>query len=153
MAAISRRALAGAVAARLNTITAATVYYGQVGRLVNGTLGHQPPTKSATDLRVKPYVVLYPGAGGDGPDEDLAQSVTDLTLPHQVTAVAGDVDDLLALVDRVDALLLKWAPTFPGLFCGPLTRLPGAGAPLLTDTTQDPPRLYVPLQYVHTTTS
>lgn len=156
MAAISRRLLVGAVAARLGTITAATVYYGQVGRLVDGTTGHEPPAKSPTDPRVKPYVVLYPGAGTDGPDPDAGASAVDLTLPHQVTAVAGDVDDLLALVDRVDALLLRWAPSgpdFAGLHCGQLRRAPGVAAPLLTDNAVSPPRLYTPLTYVHTTTT
>jgi len=153
MATISRRLVVGAVAARLQTVTNTTIYYGQVGRRLDGSFGHEPPTKSAIDLRVRPYAVLFPGTGTDGPDLDLAGCNTDLTLPYQVTAAAGDIDDLLGLVDRIDAALHRWHPTVPGYVVGRLERPPGFSPLVLPDRAVTPERLFVPLQYVHTTTA
>lgn len=163
MPTISRRLLASAVAARLLGVTNATGYYGQIGRLLPGapdTTPLDPQPKSATDPRVRPYFVLYPGAGGQGPDPDAGDSAIDLTQPFRVTAAAGDIDDLLALIDRIDARLLHWTPDLgspagDGIHVGPLRRPPGvpATAPVLTDTQHTPVRLYTPLQYQLTATT
>lgn len=161
-ATISRRLLAGAVAARLLAVTNATGYYGQIGRLLPGAPDGtpvDPQPKSAKDARVRPYFVIYPGAGGQGPDPDAGDQAVDLTQPFQVTAAAGDVDDLLALVDRIEARLLRWTPDLgaagEGLHIGYLRRPPGvpATAPVLTDTQHSPVRLYTPLQYQLTATT
>lgn len=153
MAPVSRRLVVGAIAARLQTVTNATGYYGQVGRLLTGQTGHEPETKSATDLRIQPYFVLFPGAGNDGPDPDLGDCNVDLTLAVQVTAVAGDIEDLLALVDRVDAVLHRWSPIIPAHVSGRMERPPGFAPPVLPDRAYAPERLFVPLQYVLTTTA
>lgn len=157
---ISRRLVANTVAARLVGVTNATGYYGQVGRLLPGapdTTPTEPPAKSSTDSRVAPYFVLYPGAGGQGPDPDTADQADDLTLPFQVTAAAGDIEDLLALVDRIHARLNRWTPDLglTGVHVGYLRRPPGvpATAPVLTDTQFSPVRLYTPLQYQLTATT
>lgn len=161
-ATISRRLLANAVAARLLGVEHATGYYGQVGRLLPGAPDDtpvDPQPKSATDARVQPYFVHYPGAGGQGPDPDAGDQAVDLTHPFDVTAAAGDIEDLLALVDRLDARLLRWVPDLgaagEGIHVGPVRRPPGvpASAPVLTDTQHSPHRLYARLQYQLTATT
>lgn len=154
MARPDRRSVANAVAERLSGITTATGYYGQVGRRLDGTLGDDPVPKSATDQRVEPYFVLYPGTGGQGPDADLGDCNEDLTQPFQVTAVAGDVEELLALVDAIDGLLFRWEPAIAGLICGPMKPPEGYTAgPHLIDRQYAPPRLYTPLLYQLTATT
>jgi hypothetical protein len=153
----SRRLLGGAVAARLATMSLTTVgYYGAIGRpLVQPTPSGwvpDPPAKTDGSGHVQPYFVLYPGGGGDGPDADLADTATDLTDLYRITAAAGDVDDLMALVDRIDALLNRWTPTVTGVVCGQLKPPAGYSAPLLYDPQFTPNRPYVPLQYQLTAT-
>lgn len=167
-ATISRRLLANAVAARLVGVTNASGYYGQIGRplpgqqLVSGggTVPDDPPAKAAQDPRVAPYFVFYPGAGGAGPDPDAGDGAIDLTQPFQINAAAGDIEDLLALVDRIDARLHRWTPVLEspagdGVFVGYLQRPFGAPTtlPILTDTQFSPHRLYTPLQYQLTATT
>ncbi|GEP38887.1 hypothetical protein NPS01_25500 [Nocardioides psychrotolerans] len=149
---ISRRLVAVAVATRLVGVTNATGYVGKVSALsglpgVTGT-PDSPPVKSASDARVKPYFVLFPGAGTPGPETDLGDSVVDLDLPFQLTVAGGDLYDVLALADRVHAALHRWAPVVDGHQCGPL-RVPPGYAPgvVLTDRDFTPHRLYTPLQY------
>lgn len=163
-AVVSRRAVANAVALHLAGVTQATGYYGQIGRplpgqtLVSagGTIPDDPPAKDPTngDMRVRAYFVLYPGPGGPGPDADLADENVDLTISLPVTAVAGDVEDLLALVDRITGRVLRWTPTIPGLACGrvrfPVGYEPG---PLLVDDQMKPERLYVRLPFQITATT
>lgn len=158
MARPSRRLLANAVAARLAGLTPATIgYYGAIGRALTSPVPSgwvaEPPAKSQQDGRVQPYFVLYPGAGTDGPDPNLADTSTDLTAPFAITAAAGDVEDLMALVDRIDARLNRWAPAIPDLVCGPLRPLPGFNPGLLVDKAYTPNRPYLPLQYVLTATT
>lgn len=154
MTVASRRAVANAIAARLAGVTNATGYYGQVGRLLNGTLGPDPQPKSATDQRVQPYFVLYPSGGAPGPDPDLGDGNRDMTQNHQVTAAAGDIEDLLALVDRIVDRLYLWTPTVTGLVLGPLRFPPGyVPGPVLADKNFTPNRLYVPLLYQLTATT
>lgn len=152
--AISRRLLSNAIAARLAGVTNATGFYGQVGRALDGTLGVDPQPKSATDPRVKPYYVLFPSAGQPGPDPDLGDCNVDLTAPFQLTVAAGDIEDLLAAIDRIDARLFRWIPTLAGAVCGPVKPPPGfSPGPVLTDTNHTPNRLYVPLLYQLTATT
>lgn len=153
---ISRRLLANEIAARLATVTHATGYYGQIGRPLPGleeATPADPPVKSATDPRVKPYFVLYPGAGAPTDEQDLTWSGDDLTALVQITAAGGDVEDVLALVDRIDAALLRWSPVLAGIVCGFLWPPLGYQPPQLTDRNVSPPRPYVPLQYQLTATT
>lgn len=144
------REFGNAVAARLATMTPATIgYYGSIGRPINPSDPIDPPAKGPLDPSVQPYYVLYPGTGGDGPDQSLCQTTPDgTTITLRVTAAAGDAEDFLALVDRINAALLGWAPLLAGHpFPGPVKRLPGYEAPMLNDASMSPPRLYALLQY------
>lgn len=152
---ISRRAVVLAVGERLLQVGNATGYFGQVGALykipgADVSPPADPPTKGGTDKRVQPYFVLEPGVGTPGEELDLADTVVDLTIPITVRAAAGDPEDLLALVDRIDALLYRWRPLVADVRCGPLRYPPGAVAPFLTDDAFKPPRHYVPLAYQFT---
>lgn len=151
---ISRRLIAQAIGTRLVDVTHATGYYGQIGAL-NGLPGVEdtpagPPVKNDDDQRVRPYFVLEPGVGRPGTELDLGDALVDLDQPFTIRAVAGDIDDLLALIDRIDALLFRWAPVVDGFQCGPLRYPPGFVPPLLPDSQVQPPRLFSPLQYVLT---
>lgn len=156
MPVVSRRTVFSLVAIRLSTITNATGYYGQIGRplILPAPVGWEadPPVKSAGDPRVKPYFVLYPGAGTDGPDLQLNGIDEGLNLSWQITAAGGDVEDVLALIDRLDARLIGWVPTDLGTGFSPVGRLLGYRPPLLPDKTVSPERLFAPLQYQLTAT-
>ena len=148
---VNRRLIANAVATRLLQVSNATRYYGAIGRPLPGqdpaTAPAMPPAKSDTDRRVAPYLIYFPAPGSPGDERDLADTHTDVVGVHQVTAVAGDVEDLLALVDRIDAVLHRWAPTVAGHVCGPLRVPPGFDVGVATDRGVEPHRLYAPLQY------
>lgn len=158
---ISRRLLAQAVGTRLVGVTNATGYFGKVSALTGlpGVVGtpDSPPPKSTTDPRVRPYFVVFAGAGTPGvagaeQETDLCDSFVDLTMPFQITAAGGDIDDVLALVDRIDALLFRWTPVVAGVQCGRLRPPPGYNpGPVLTDKDFTPHRLFTPLQYQLTT--
>lgn len=144
------REFGNALAARLSGMTPATVgYYGSVGRPILPTDPVDPPAKGPLDPRVQPYYVLYPGTGTDGPDPALCQTTPDgTTITVRITAAAGDVEDFLALVDRINGLLLGWTPVLTGHpFPGQVRRLPGYEAPMLNDASMSPPRQYALLQY------
>lgn len=153
-----------AIAARLASVTNATGWYGQIGAMY-GLPGVEntpdaPLPKSADDLRVQPYFVLFPGVGNPSPEAaDVADTFEDLVPLIRITAAGGDVDDVLALVDRIHGALYRWEPVLElpegalPVKCGPLRPPPGFDPPLLTDRDVTPHRLYVPLQYqltVHT---
>ncbi len=144
------REFGNAVAAQLAAMTPTTIgYYGRIGRpIVEGT-PVDPPAKGPLDPTVQPYYVVYPGTGEDGPDLSLCRTTPDgTTITLRITAAAGDPEDFLALVDRIDARLLGWTPVLAGHpFPGPVKRLPGSAAPMLNDATVSPPRLYALLQY------
>lgn len=158
MPAISRRLLLVSIAGRLQTVSNATGYVGQIGAK-NGldpevAAPADPPVKvPGTDLRVKPYFILEPGVGRPLADEASAagpvDTFRDLDAPWTVRAAAGDVNDLLALIDRIDAALNGWAPDpgIPGVVTGPLVPQPGYQPPLLPDNGVNPPRFFTPLQY------
>lgn len=154
---IPRRRIAVAVATRLAGVTNATGYFGQIGAKnglpgVTGTPA-TPPPKSATDTRVAPYFIVEPGAGTIGDEPDLADTFIDLDQPFIVRAAAGDIQDLLALVERIDALLWRWSPgviaTDDGpVVCSPLQPRPGYTPPLLLDQSVSPARHFTPLEYL-----
>jgi len=149
---VSRRQLGNLVAEHLAVLAPTTIgYYGQIGRPLTpalaGAIPASPPVKSSSDPRVKPYFVLYPGAGTDGPDTPLCGTPDGLTWSFRITAAAGDVEDFLALVDRIDARLIGWAPIVAGYLPGRVGRQPGYDAPQLVDEQVTPPRVYTLLQY------
>lgn len=150
--AVSRRTLLTAVGTRLAAVPNATGYVGQVGAMyglpgVPDTPG-DPPAKSPADPRVRPYFILEPGTGTPTDQVDLADTYVDLDWPFTVRAAAGDANDLLALIDRIDAMLWRWSPgPLDGTSTGRVTHQPGADPPLLIDNTQTPARHYTPLQY------
>lgn len=153
----SRRLIFGAVAAQIAPVTNATGYYGQIGRAIvlpapAGWLP-DPPPKSVDDPRVKPYYLLYPGAGGDGPDTPVTGGDDGLTIGFGIQVAGGDADDVEALVDRLEARVLGWIPTVAGIVFGPIRRQPGYQPQMQTDDTKQPERLYVPLRYVLTATT
>lgn len=144
------REFSNAVAVRLSGMTpAAFGYYGTIGRPIAVGDPVDPPAKGPHDPRVQPYYVLYPGTGSDGPDQSLCRTTPDgTTITLRITAAAGDVEDFLALVDRINGQLLGWAPLLADHpFTGPVKRLPGYEAPMLNDASMSPPRLYALLQY------
>lgn len=149
---ISRRLLTLAVGGRLVGVTNATGYIGQIGAQ-NGLPGisntpADPPTKGNGDPRVRPYFILEPQAGTSTSEADLADTYVDLDWPFTVRAVAGDVHDLLALTDRIDALLWRWSPgEISGAQTGRVSRQPGYDPLVLPDRTVTPPRHFTPLQY------
>ena len=156
--AIDRRLILVAIATRLATVENAVGYVGQIGAK-NGLPGvtptpEEPPAKSPTDLRVTPYFILEPGIGhpltGEASAGGPYDAFRDVDAPYVVRAAAGDVNDLLALVDRIDAVLRPaggWAPTVAGFQCGPVVPQPGYDPQLLTDNDITPPRSFTPLQY------
>lgn len=152
MPTISRRLLVDTVATRLVGVTNAVGYVGQIGSL-NGLPGvtgtpDDPPRKSPSDPRIAPYFVLEPQAGTESDDAGLGDCLIDLDWPFTVRAVAGDIHDLLALVDRIDALLWRWSPGQVGdAHTGRVMHQPGYTPPVVRDTTQTPHRLFTPLQY------
>lgn len=154
-AVVSARTVGQAVADHLeNNVPHATGYYGQVGRRLDGSTDEDPPTKGQYDPRVKPYFTLYPGVGeGVGDDYDLARCDPLLVWSCQVTAVAGDVADLEALVDRLAGALDGWRPSVSPYAASPLRPPFGYQAGTFrTDDTVSPPRLWLPLQYRTTLT-
>jgi hypothetical protein len=158
MAPVSRRTIFGLIATRLLTVTNAYGYYGRIGRALIepapvGWVPDPPVKDPEDDPRVQPYFVLYPGAGGDGPDAPLSGVDDGLDLAWQITAAGGDVEDVLALIDRLDAQLIGWYPTVTGLSFGRVMRLPGTRPQLLPDKTVSPERTFAPLQYVLTATN
>jgi hypothetical protein len=135
---VELRPLAAAVKAQLETVANATGYVNEavaVPLLANG------------DGRVEPYWVFHPGGGDPEIERDLADCAVELDWAFQVTCGAGFVEDLQALVDRVNVALFRWVPLVDGLVCGPLRPPPGFRPPLLLDRTVSPHRPYMPLQF------
>lgn len=151
-ATIRRKVLADLAEAHLKTLTGVAVYRGEITASTDTV--HHPPVLTAPggapdpSGRVAPYAVLYTGAGTRGLDHDVADAHDDLDWSFQVTCAAGYETDCGYLIDRVDGLFYRWAPTVPGLAFGrakpPLGYDPG---PIRRDETVTPVRFWVPLQY------
>ncbi|HEX8489317.1 MAG TPA: hypothetical protein VF642_12285 [Propionibacteriaceae bacterium] len=143
---IDRAVLTAAAKARLDTVTGATKSVGEP----RGPL----PLIPGSDGRVKPYAILWPGAGTPGPELDLGDTVVDLDWLIQITCAGGFVEDVQALVTRVDAAFYRWTPVIEGLSCGPFR--PPAGydpGPVRLDISISPNRPFLPLQYRTTITA
>lgn len=138
------RPVAAAVKARLEGIGNVIVYDSEATGV---------PTIASGDQRAKPYVVFNPGVGDPMPEPDLGDQAVDLAWSFSVTCAAGLLEDLLALVDRVNASLFRWTPLVEGLVCGQLHTPPGYSAPQLLDRSVMPHRPYVVLQFTSLITS
>lgn len=145
---VSRLALATLVAARLRLIAAvvaqnASIYVGEVPG--------QPPVIPGQS-RVKPYAVLFSGDGTPIDEAPLTADTTGtLSWSFQVTVAAGYHDDALGLLDAVHGQLDGWVPTLTGYGFAPMAQPPGYDAgPMRRDTTVEPPRFYLPAQFVLT---
>lgn len=145
---IERRLATDAVLARLQTLTGVTVYDAEVPT-DPPLITHADGTVDAAQ-RVAPYVVLFPLPGAPSADGDLADTDLDLVITWQIDAAAGYRRDLEHLIDRVDALLRRWAPAVDGCTVSGLRHPIGFAAGAIrpaTAATPQPPRFWLPLQY------
>jgi hypothetical protein len=157
---VNRRLVSNTVAGWLAGVSNVVGYYAQVGRPLPGvdpdTVPADPAAKDPAtgDLRVRPYLVFYPGPGNDGPDPSIADCGGPIDMTFRITLAAGDVEDLLALVDRVTARLDRWTPTVSGHVVGRLRHPTGwVGGTVLVDRDVTPHRVYTLLEYVTTATT
>ena len=112
----SWRLIAQAIAERLaEQLPDRTGYHTRIGRplIMGATVPTDPPLK-ADGRTVAPYLIFTPGAGGGDPDPSLSCGAGG-GATIRVTAVAGDPDDLLALVDRIHTAISYWRPVVDGL--------------------------------------
>jgi hypothetical protein len=140
---ITRKQLADAVEDRLATIPNLQHYRGSVPTT--------PPTISSDDLRVKPYVVLFPGAGMPGSDPRLAGDSNGLGWSFQLTCVSGRQTDVEQLVDVVTNAFELWTlipnpPLTDGRVVGRCRQINDPGTPV-PDKGQTPPRFFTALIY------
>lgn len=107
-----------------------------------------------SDGRVKPYTILWPGAGTPTLELDAADTAVDLEWTIQITCAAGYPEDLVALVGRVDAAFYRWIPSLTGLVCDRFRPPPGYDpGPIRLDRDVTPHRPWLPLQYRTTITA
>lgn len=134
--AINRTALVQAVTARV-TVPNVTFY------LV--TVPQTPPTISADDLRVRPYVTLHPGGGLPSTDRNQADDVVEHAWTFQLNVVAGDPRAVAPMADLFAGRLEGWQPVDDPEVgrCRQLVDLGNA----LTDHAVAPPRFWLPLIY------
>lgn len=150
---ISRKTITDLLCSRLAEIPNTTVYLRRVG-FKPGTNTHTPPpTVSSTDLRVRPYLVVYPSPGMDGPDRRLDSRTNGRIYRPQITCVVGDETAIDLLVDAVSTKLDGWRPTLPGPLpsnaVGHFRPLAGFDpGPTGRDDDITPARFYTALQYV-----
>lgn len=141
---IDRRLLTNTAFARLQTVTHATACLGEP----------TDPLPADGDGYVQPYTILWPGAGTLTLEQNIADTSVDLDWLIQITCAAGYVEDLQALVTRVDAAFMRWIPDLPGLVCGPFKPPPGYDpGPMRLDRDETPHRPFLPLQYRCTITA
>ncbi|NUS58672.1 MAG: hypothetical protein HOV66_28045 [Streptomycetaceae bacterium] len=95
---------------------------------------------------VEGYAVLHPGAGDDTPSA-LDVQPGQLLWWFQVTCAGGDTDYAGWVVDTVRGLLTGKTLTVDGSKVGRMQPPPGYSPPMLTNTSVQPPRVSVPLQY------
>jgi hypothetical protein len=132
-------AFTAAVLTRLGEVSGLTVYDGEVP--------NTPPV-SAEDGRVRPYAVVYPGAGAPVRGS-LSGATSEVPWAFQVTAVGGDRSRCLWAVKKVDGVLLDVRLTVTDWSTSRITRDPGPD--IRADNDVQPPRFYVPLLYRLTT--
>lgn len=140
---LGRKTLADAAMARLATIANLTVYRGAVPKT--------PPTISVDDLRVKPYVVLFPGGGMPGADPRLAGDSNGFDWTFKLTCVSGRETDIEQLVDLVTDKFELWSlvpsPTLADLrVIGRCRQINDPEYPV-PDMSQTPLRFFTPLIY------
>lgn len=151
MAGVPLRVLEQVVDARLKEIANVTVYLRQVGHVLGSPSVTDPPTISADDLRVRPYVVQHPSPGSRGTDQRLAGMVVDRRWSTQLTCVVGDAEALGPLVDAVEGKFNEWRPVLPAPYN--VTVMPSwftrsfDPGPSQKDDDITPSRFYVPLIY------
>lgn len=138
MTTVSRRTLGEQLQAKLAPIPNLSIYPGEVEKT--------PPTISADDLRVKPYIVLHPSPGYPSLDVRLDGTHVGLTWGFQITCVSGISFDVLSIVDVVDAALDGWRPD-PSMGRCRLNPDVDPG-PVRSDIGQTPTRFWIPLLYV-----
>lgn len=136
---ITRKTLIDDVVANANTIPNVTVY--------NGGITSTPPTISADDLRVRPYVVAYAGAGRPGFDQRLAGNDTGLAWGFQLKCVTGRPEDLDPLIDAVTARFQLWRPTAGTSRELTRARQVNDPPPAQEDEAETPPRFWTALVY------
>lgn len=95
---------------------------------------------------VQGYAVLHPGAGNDTSSQLDAQP-GQLLWWFQVTCAGGDTDYAGWVVDTVRGLLTGKTLTVDGIKVGRLQTPVGYSPPTLVETTVQPPRVSVPLQF------
>lgn len=148
---IPARLVSLAVVERLSTITGVTVFLRRVGSVPGSGSYVEPPTVSATDQRVRPYVVVYPSALTDAHSRSGALRPGSMWRT-QLTCVAGDFEALDPLCDAVATVLDGWRPAFPlpyhNVLNGPVGpedfAVSGASR---VDEDVSPPRFWLPLFY------
>lgn len=141
-----RTELADQVLARLSTLQV----MGEPVAVERGQFDEQAPTISATDSRVRPYLVLWTTPGRrDETQEDLGATSAPLIWSFTVVAVGPDARTVDQLVDKVDPLLQFWRPTITGVSIDPI-RSQWAGEPLAPSQNPVTTRFFAPLPYATT---
>lgn len=148
-AAVPRRILVAALEARA-TIPNVTTYVRKVGLVLGEDDPVPPPTISADDLRVRPYLVIYPSPGGPGSDERLGGDIVDLATTFQLTCATGDESAIDPFVDIVTDLFDEWRPVLPAPYENVILgrcRLLNDPGPARRDDDESPSRFWTPLIY------
>lgn len=134
-ATITRRELDGLIIARVETI-GRPVHYAELVKT--------PPSVSAHDPRVAPYVVYWPDLGHPGFDDgntELGDGHRDLVYTPQFTCVAGYPEACANLVDDLHAALHGWIPPVPAEWsASPMRVPPGYTTRLTREDDITPPR-------------
>lgn len=141
-ASISRRLLFNTAFAQLAAVENQKAYPGEASNVA-----------ADSDGRVEPYTCLWPSTGDPDVEMDLADEAVDLMWDIAITAVAADVETVMALIDRVDAAFYRWEPVIGGLVVGPFRPPSGYEAQILPDRTVNPHRMFALLQYRTTITA
>lgn len=135
------------------TIANVTTYLREVGRVAGVDQDVPPPTISDDDLRVRPYIVVYPSPGGPSGDVRFDGSTVGKSGSFQLTCVVGDESALDVLLDVVLARFDDWRPVLPAPYDGlPIgrCRLISDVGPSRRDDAETPTRFWVPLIYSNT---
>lgn len=136
-ATITRRELDELIIDRVRTTLAGVTMY-------DGEVPKTPPSVSAHDPRVAPYVVYWPDLGHPGFDDgntELGDGGRDLVYTPQFTCVAGYRTACTHLIDRLHAALNGWIPPVPAEWsASPMRVPPGYTTRLTREDDITPPR-------------